>query len=141
MAKVPIVQISLESSLNQVADAAEAVKCVAEKLGFSAGDSYNLQLGVVEAINNVILHAYKNLPGEKVDLQVHTQSGKVVFELRDWGLNYPGPGESVPHYDAEQMPDLPENGMGVYLIHCVMDEVSYQREPENNLLVMTKRLP
>ncbi len=111
-----------------------------------------------EALNNVVLHAYRGVRGGHIDLDVHATPGQVEIRIQDrgrgfdpaeisgfdvsradaWGAGIDAAGE--PLFDLEQ---LPEGGMGLFIMRSFMDEVTYTRggHGKPNVLVLRKRWP
>lgn len=98
-----------------------------------------------EAYNNVVIHAYRHAAGN-VGLEVTVNDDTLVIRLLDSGQEFRLNDVGTPPFaagDELAIEDLPEGGMGVYLMRAVMDEVSYLARTENggrNCLVMMKRL-
>ena len=97
-----------------------------------------------EAFNNVILHGHPQRgasPGAwiEVELAIETEretaagDGSLAVHMRDQGASFDPTTLPAPDLD-----ELPEGGLGVYIMKSCMDEVSY--EPGSiNVLSMTKR--
>jgi serine/threonine-protein kinase RsbW len=90
---------------------------------------------VGEAFNNVVQHAYFGRGDGLVTLVVECSDDELVVELRHDGASFDL--ESVPEPNLR---DLPESGMGVFIIRACMDELSYH-PGSPNILRMRKRLP
>ncbi len=87
---------------------------------------------VGEAFNNIAVHGYRGGPAGMVEICIAVGPSRLAVELRDYGLSFDP--RSVP------MPDeLPESGMGVFIISSMMDEVEY-RPGHPNVLRLVKRL-
>lgn len=86
-----------------------------------------------EAFNNIVNHAYRGRRDGMLDIEAEMTTGGMVLRLIDSG-------EKVEFDDVEP-PDLdsmPESGMGVFMIHALVDEVRYQGGPPN-VLTLVKR--
>ena len=99
-----------------------------------AWNDFQIQVvsAVGEAFNNVVLHGYADQAGT-IELRIQTGRGRIQVELRDWGASF-DPG-TVP---APQLDDLPESGLGLYIMQSFMD-IAY-RPGRPNILTMVKRL-
>ncbi len=91
-----------------------------------------------EAFNNLAIHGYKGLAGGRIDIRVELLGGAdgdaIAVELSDSGHVF----DPSSHTD---LPDeLPERGMGLFIIRSFMDEVEYRPGPPN-VLRLVKRLP
>jgi anti-sigma regulatory factor (Ser/Thr protein kinase) len=105
--------------------------------GFSTDDILDTQLAVEEAITNIINHGYKNAIGEII-ISCRINLYLAEIRIRD----------NAPRFDPLSLPE-PEldgtiqdrkiGGLGVFLIRQVMDEISYQYENGQNILVLIKR--
>jgi serine/threonine-protein kinase RsbW len=90
-----------------------------------------------EAFNNVAIHGYCERQGE-VRVEIEPEHDGITIRLYDTGRSFDPDEIGKPPVE-----ELPESGMGLYIIHSFMDVVSYHpgdppRTP--NLLVMHKRL-
>jgi sigma-B regulation protein RsbU (phosphoserine phosphatase) len=97
--------------------------------------STDLIIAVGEACQNVVRHAYKGRKTGEATLEIYCKDGILEFHLLD----------SAPPVDQDKVkPKWPEElapgGLGVCLIHDIMDEVEYLPAPaaRGNLLRMVK---
>jgi sigma-B regulation protein RsbU (phosphoserine phosphatase) len=99
--------------------------------------STDLIIAVGEACQNVVRHAYKGRETGEATLEIYCKDGILEFYLLD----------SAPPVDQNKVkPKWPEElapgGLGICLIHDIMDEVEYLPAPaaRGNLLRMVKRI-
>lgn len=86
-----------------------------------------------EAFNNIAIHGYRGgTPGD-VDIEIETDEEGIVIRLMDTGSSFDPNCVAVP-----DMADLPESGMGLFIINSFMDEVDY-RPGRPNVLRLAKR--
>jgi sigma-B regulation protein RsbU (phosphoserine phosphatase) len=92
-------------------------------------------IAISEACQNIVRHAYKDAPDGDATLEIRCKDGILEFFLED----------SAPPVDKEKLrPKWPEElkpgGLGICLIHDVMDEVEYLSVPsgKGNRLRMAK---
>ncbi|MFO0757397.1 MAG: ATP-binding protein [Byssovorax sp.] len=90
---------------------------------------------VGEAFNNVAIHAYRGVDAGLVDLRIDWTADDLVIELTDTGHGF-DPGEISP----PDLDDLPESGMGLFIIRSFMDDVSYRPGPPNTLRMVKHRI-
>ncbi len=86
-----------------------------------------------EAFNNIVAHGYRDQADGMVEIEADIRHGELVLHLKDKGASV--------DYAAVIPPDLatlPESGMGVYIMHAMVDEVAYSGGPLN-VLSLTKR--
>lgn len=90
-----------------------------------------------EAFNNLALHGYKGTAPGRIDIMVYARDvdergGAVVIEVRDTGHAF----DPAQHLD---LPDeLPERGMGLFIMRSFLDDIRYVAGPPHTL-TMVKR--
>lgn len=99
----------------------------------------DIDLSLNEALSNVIAYAYQNEPDHEIQIMVTLYSDQVVFEIIDLGtkdfhIEFPVQMDQ----DLTDINSLPESGRGLFLIHQLMDEVSYRSEKDRNILLLRK---
>ena len=90
---------------------------------------------VGEAFNNVVQHAYAGRGDGMVTLVVDANDDELLVELRHDGVGF-----DLGAVQEPNLGELPESGMGVFIIRACMDELSYL-PGSPNILRMRKRLP
>jgi serine phosphatase RsbU (regulator of sigma subunit)/anti-sigma regulatory factor (Ser/Thr protein kinase) len=119
----------------------EFVRAYAQKLTLTLKQIYEIDLAVDEASSNIIDHAYKNLPQGKISIFLsHTESEMKII-LQDDGVGFDL--DSVPKPDLDgPLEDRRERGLGIFLIHQLMDQVIYEPNTGNgNQLTLIKKFP
>lgn len=89
-----------------------------------------------EAFNNLAIHGYQdaNTSDCRIDLEISSDDVAFVIRLVDWGKVYD------PASYADLPDELPERGMGLFIIRSFMDEISYVKGPPN-VLTLKKTWP
>jgi serine/threonine-protein kinase RsbW len=129
---------SIESDLSQVRELAVVFHEFSS--GVDLGDelSGQLELMLVEAINNVIEHAYENKQGFPIDVEFEASYKKVVITIKDKGLSFPDHVISDQQQDMPENTDLPEGGWGLGLISILADQMRHYTKNGINIMVLTK---
>ncbi|HEY3821725.1 MAG TPA: ATP-binding protein [Polyangiaceae bacterium] len=84
-----------------------------------------------EAFNNIVIHGYRGRSDGMLDVEAEMTADRMTLRLIDTG-------EAVDFDDVEP-PDLtsmPERGMGVFMIHALVDDVQYRGGSPNVLSLM-----
>jgi serine/threonine-protein kinase RsbW len=134
------ITLRADSRLENVELLGRAVRSLCVGAGLPAREAALVELAVVEAANNVVRHAYRLEPGHPLEIVFAVDGERFTLEVADEGIPMPPMGTPVLEFDPTDIANLPEGGMGLYLISSVMDEVAYRSEGGRNALSMKRRL-
>jgi len=129
-------QLSIPGQLDKVETVCRFVGDSARTAGFDEKESYACQLAVSEACENIILHGYQGANREKITVKIQTQPGDLMIKIIDQGPPF-NPAEPGPEI-AGSPDDPPVGGLGLVILHKVMDEVEYKRTQDRNTLRLRK---
>ncbi len=131
----PLVSLTFPARAEELQPVREVVRETCEKCGCPPALAQDLVIAVGEACQNVVRHAYKGVADGEATLEILCRDGILEFCLTD----------SAPPVDQEKVkPVWPKEvhpgGLGVCLIHNIMDRVEYLPAPsgQGNLLRMVK---
>jgi serine/threonine-protein kinase RsbW len=130
--------LTIEGRFDQVASLSDLVESIATDAGFSSSDQYALQLAVCEALENIIIHGYQGESTNLIEAHVNSDPGEVTIEIWDDAPPF-NPSDTPVEIDWNQ-DDPPVGGLGLKIMHKVMDEIHYERKGERNWLQLSKRL-
>ena len=99
-----------------------------------------VEICLTEALNNVIKHAYHGVTRYGIDINIRKNEKCLEIEIIDTGD--PRTKFEVPklEYDPSDIENLPESGMGLYIIDQLMDEVNYITLNGKNFFTLKKWL-
>lgn len=98
--------------------------------------SYNITLAVHETCTNIVEHAYAERAGTiKAILSLADEPRRLVIDLYDTGRSF-----SMPEVQQPNLEEVQTNGYGLFLIHELMDEVSYRPQSGDNRWRLVKNL-
>jgi serine/threonine-protein kinase RsbW len=98
--------------------------------------SYNVTLAVHETCTNIVEHAYAERAGTiKAILSLVDEPRRLVIDLYDTGRSF-----SMPEVQQPNLEEVQTNGYGLFLIHELMDEVSYHPQSGDNRWRLVKNL-
>lgn len=139
------IQLSIDSRLDQVALLRTAVRAIAEELGFDETTCLQIQLGISEAVNNIIEHAYKFRPDSRIALDIDSGPDTLEVQITDDGA--PLPLEYLAHCLDQPLPfpeveaEQHDRGRGLWILRQTMDSVAFDRQGGSNHLHLSKKLP
>ncbi len=121
----------LDQIRSRVADEARAA-------GFSEKSIYAVQLAADEAASNIIEHALAGLPNATFEMDCEFSGGSLVLTFIDHGRSFDFSKVKKPDVKAD-LSERQIGGLGVYLMHKLMDEVKYKSTRSENTLTLKKR--
>jgi serine/threonine-protein kinase RsbW len=134
------IEFRIDGTFDNVRFVGQAINTICVNV-CSTSTAYQIELASVEVCNNIIEHAYKDGSGE-IHISLELEDTHLTLRFRDVGIPVP---ESLSqtqvfHYDKANIENLPEGGMGLYLIESIMDTREYSRIDNYNYLTLTKQL-
>ncbi|MDH5719554.1 MAG: ATP-binding protein [Spirochaetia bacterium] len=105
-------------------------------MGFAYRDAVNIKAAFVEALNNVIEHAYKGKTNMPIHLEFYRYDDRLEILIRDYG-------EKVARSEIKprDLGEYVDGGLGVYLMEKLMDYVDYDTTVDaGTRLKMVKKL-
>ena len=111
----------------------------AEESGVDKADMLRIELAIEEAIVNIVNYSFPEKRGD-IELNCECRNNTITFRIIDNGtefnpLNQEDPDLTLPIEEREV------GGLGIFLIKNTMDDVSYQRKDNKNILTLRKKLP
>lgn len=135
------IKLIIEGKIDNTALLGKAIRAICNTVVNDEVLLFNLELCLIEAVTNVINHAYHRKPGNYVEVIVSLDDRRVEFKVIDTGDSAPlPPPKHELNYNPNDLTTWPESGMGLFLIHSIMNEVSYSHHEGKNILTMIKKL-
>ncbi|MBU0960441.1 MAG: ATP-binding protein [Proteobacteria bacterium] len=134
------ISFRIPAQLNNICLLGISARALFSSLGFGKTDAFQLELAVVEAANNIVLHAYQQEKNTALDMEFSVTEDRVTCTFVDQGKPADFLREHQPICRCNDLQLLAENKRGIALIYEIMDEVSYTRKEEDNVLTLVKYL-
>lgn len=128
---------SITASTENLSEVRKFIGTHAKSHGFNSQQIADIRLAVDEAITNIIKHAYKGDSSNSINIEVSLESDHICIQLQDRGKTFKMRRFSEPDI-KRKIKEKKRGGMGVFLIHSLMDEVSYTQKNGANEIVMCK---
>jgi len=112
--------LQIDSSIASISPLGEAIHSLCLYATDSTECASQMQLAVIEAINNIVLHAYHNLVGNPITVKWNNENRQLRIEITDFGDSMVEPPiPKLAPWDAE-------NGRGWWIIDACVDEYHYK---------------
>lgn len=114
------------------------IENIAKSQGFDVKKVNQVKIAAEEALVNVINYAYHDADGN-IEINCDAKEGRgLVIEIIDKGIPFDPTSMPEPDINAP-IEDRRIGGLGVYMMHQLMDEVNYRRDEDRNILTLAKR--
>lgn len=142
----PAVRVELLSNPLYLSGVRQMIDAIAQRLGFPPPVASQIALAVDEAICNVMQHGYCKRADGPIRLSIwSTVEGRADSEKPD-GIRIviEDEGQQVDpgQIKGRDLDDIRPGGLGVHIIHNIMDSVRYERREQSGMrLTLSKRRP
>lgn len=133
-------RFSIESKYENVVLVSDDIHKFCAENGVSEDDCTQLEICLMEALNNVIRHAYKETAGKLIEIDVLVADEKIIVTIFDTGLSRTSTEKATLEFDPDDIEHLPEGGMGLFIIESIMDSTEYLSEDGTNKYTMVKEI-
>jgi anti-anti-sigma factor len=133
-----VISLTLPADVNLLAALRGFLTAVLREHGYPLDVVNDVELAADEAVTNVVEHAYQYDVRKSVVLELRMEQDRVQVLVKDQGQPYRPTGQGV---DLEKhIAERRTGGLGVHLMHAMMDAVDYRREDGQNVLALTKKV-
>jgi serine/threonine-protein kinase RsbW len=140
---LPRMTVVVESRLDCVPLAGTVVRAFCIASGASDLESGQVEVCIIEAVNNCVIHAYKSEAGHSIEVTASRHEGEFQFEVYDQGkprslVTLKGSRRHLLELDPTSLDTLPESGRGLAIIETIMDRMEYVTSEGKNCFSMMK---
>ena len=123
------------NNLSELTRVCEWLRAFAHERRLASRASHWLELGVNEALTNIICHAYGDHARHEIVVDLIAQPDQIRVEIEDDGIPF-NPLELPIAAQPENLEKSAQTGRGIPLMRSFMDELHYQRRNNRNILTM-----
>lgn len=134
------IHVVLRSDTHEIRRLAEAIEYLADSLQIPQPMVFKLNLALDELITNTIAYGYAEKRDGEIDIEMRRLDNRIEVQLIDSAEAFDP--FSVPEPDlTTALEDRPIGGLGIHFVRMLIDEVTYRREDDRNVITMTLLLP
>ena len=111
-----VITIKLPSKAEYVSIARLAASVISNTVGFDIEEIDDIKVAVGEACNNAVLHGKSE--EEVYEIAFKLSEEKIHIEVKDNGIGF-----DEEKYEEPDLNHLKGNGLGIYIMKSLMDEV------------------
>jgi sigma-B regulation protein RsbU (phosphoserine phosphatase) len=132
------VRMTLNAVPADVMHAVGQLQALGREQGIDEKALFGLAVALEEFASNIVNHAYAGRPHEQFEVAFAWSDGALAIELRDRGDAFDPTAAEPPRADAgEELRG--EGGWGILMARHYLDEMTYAREGDQNVLTLGKR--
>lgn len=131
--------IIIKNQIEEIERLADFINGISEQVQLSADENMSLNLALEEIVSNIILYAYPPDTDEVIHINVDiSDDDELTFEIVDSGKEFDP--TQAPEADINlSLEERPIGGLGIFIVRNIMDDVSYQRSADKNILTLRKQ--
>lgn len=131
--------ITLPNDIETIPQLHDFIEEVVGHVALDSSQIMSLNLAIEEAVVNVMEYAYPNGTKGTVNIVASAANGVLSFVISDNGKPF-DPTAKAEVDTTLSAEERPIGGLGIHLIRQIMDEVSYERKDDKNILTLRKKL-
>lgn len=137
----PTLDLHISSVLEEATDAVVQVGDWLETERVDPECIGDITLVLAESLNNVIEHAYSFQEGGLVEIKARIRATTISLQILDGGKPFVGPPETVTlNQPGDVLDDLPEGGVGWFLIQSLTEDIHFAHDAGKNKLTLVLAL-
>jgi serine/threonine-protein kinase RsbW len=134
-----LVRLTIPGRLVNVPLVGRAVRAICAELPVDSETAYQIELCVIEAVNNAVMHGTAPNTDQEVEICIELRADRATFSVSDHGRGTVPCRPLDTCFDPADLEQLPQSGLGLRIIHSVMDQVRESRTPSGYTLIMVKK--
>jgi anti-sigma regulatory factor (Ser/Thr protein kinase) len=134
---MPEVTVRIENDLSEIAKVDEKLDDFAEQFGVPPAIAATFHIIFDDLLNNVISYGYNDEQRHFIDISLKLTASGLTVSIADDGVPFNPLAETAPDTTLS-IEDRPIGGMGIHLVINMVDDISYQRTADKNVLTLTK---
>ena len=132
-------RIVIKNDLFEIESAQEKIDAFAEEFDIPVPVAMKLKLICGEILNNVISYAYRDEAEHDIETRVELAGKRLTVTIADDGVPF-NPLSATPPDTDLPLEEREIGGLGIHLVRTLVDDVSYHRRIDKNVLTMTIHL-
>ncbi len=138
----PDLSIRVKNDLSELAVIADQVDQFCEQRGIAATVAYQINLSLDELLTNTINYGYADDgASHEIRLDLRLDGDQLTITIEDDAKQFDLTGSDPDKADTQSsLDERTPGGLGIFLIHQMMDSVNYHRENNRNVVLLTKKV-
>lgn len=131
--------MTIRADRSEIAKVTAAFAEFADAHALSASVRRSIHVALDEMLSNTLMHGFAGREGGEVTVETVLDTDRVCVTLTDDGRPFDPFAMAAPDTTLTTQARR-IGGLGIHLVRHMMDEVTYHRRADRNVLVLAKRL-
>jgi anti-sigma regulatory factor (Ser/Thr protein kinase) len=132
-------RIELTNSLDEMTNVLMALEEFSDSAGLDIRTAQAAEMALDELLTNIISYGYLDSGKHKIAVEMYVEGDALKMVISDDGIPFNPFNQEEPDLDA-LFEERNLGGVGIHLVKKFMDEYSYQRLEERNVVTLLKYL-
>jgi sigma-B regulation protein RsbU (phosphoserine phosphatase) len=132
-------RISIKNELSEIARFNETFEAFADEHGLPMPITMKFSLTFDELLSNVISYAYRDEDDHEIATRVELVADRLTVTITDDGVPFNPLSAKTPDTTVA-LEDREFGGLGIHLVRSLVDDVSYHRRIDKNVLTLMKQV-
>ncbi len=132
-------QIQLSNNLSELAGVMAALEDFCDGAGVDMGAAQAAELVLDEFLNNIISYGYLDSEDHRITVDLTIVERVLQIKISDNGIPFNPFEQAEPELESS-IEEREIGGLGIHLVRNMMDDYSYVRLNECNVVTLSKRL-
>ena len=130
-------EITIANEFQEIAAVAERVDAFCEEREISSESAYAVNLSLDEILTNTMRYGYDDDGPHRIEIVVRIEADALVVVIVDDSA--PFDLSVTPEVDVDaSLEERRAGGLGLFLVHQMVDKVEYERVEGRNIVTLTK---
>ena len=135
-----IYSYSFPAKLEELPNALNPVLQALEEVEVDHRTAYQVRLALDEILSNIVEYAYNGGEGEvKIRYELTDAPSRIIINIIDEGVEF-NPLEVEDPNLSKELDERDIGGLGLFIVKNIMDEMTYRRDGNRNVLIIKKNI-
>lgn len=138
-AEVGSFDLSITNKMSEIGGVIKAFESYSEKSGIPVPIAMKFNLVFDDLLNNIVSYAFPAGGEHEIKIHAEKSADSVLLTVEDDGIPF-NPFARSEADTSQSLEDREIGGLGIHLIRNIMDEASYERRNDHNIVNLIKKL-
>lgn len=131
------ISFELQNTASELDTLCHHIAHFGQTIGLSQKTIFQINLALDELFTNIISYGYKKEGQHRIHFDISCQEGTVIIRVEDNGVPFDVAAFKAPD-PQNTLEDCKVGGLGLHLIRKLMDDISYKRQNNKNVVILRK---